>query len=170
MWKPFVKLLKAISSNTDPGAIGAAFSAGILLGFLPKDNVLWYVMSIFILFLYIHRGTFILAMLVGSLLTGVLDPVFDRLGMFILTNEKLIPIFSSMLEVPFLSLLKFNNTIVMGSFIIGIILFIPLYYLMKFGVILWRKYAAEKIQKLKVVQIIKKIPLVSKVKDVMLMD
>ncbi len=166
MLKPFIKLFIAISSNTDPGAIAAGFSAGILLGFMPKDNLLWALISIFILFLYIQRGTFLIAMLLGSALAGVLDPSFDSLGRLILTNEKLIPYFASALEIPFVSLTKFNNSIVMGSFTIGVLIYLPLFYLIKLLVILWRKYIAQTVQKILVLHVINKIPFIDKIKAI----
>ena len=170
MWKPLIKLLKIISSNTDPGAIAAGFSAGILLGFMPKNNLLWYILSIFIIFLYIQRTTFLLAMALGSILSVFLDPTFNQLGIFILSNEKLIPFFSAALDIPFVSLTKFNNSVVMGSLICGIVFYIPLFFLVKFIVILWRKYVAQFFQNSKLFKLIKKVPLVSKIKVIIESD
>lgn len=170
MWKPLIKLLKALSSNTDPGAIAAGFSSGILLGFMPKNNLLWYILSIFILFLYIQRTTFVLAMALGSLLSGLLDPSFNQLGILILSNEKMIPAFSAALNVPFVSLTKFNNSVVMGSLVCGIVLYVPLFFLVKLFVYLWRKYVAQYFQNTKIIKFIKKIPFISKVKVLMLTD
>ncbi|HAK68458.1 MAG TPA: TIGR03546 family protein, partial [Treponema sp.] len=48
MLKAFVKLIKALSSNTAPGEIAHAFAWGVILGFMPKDNALWYILFIFI--------------------------------------------------------------------------------------------------------------------------
>lgn len=165
MWKKIAKFLKAFNSNRDPGVIAAGFSAGILLGFMPKNNVLWYILCIFIFFLRIQKPAYVLSMLVASMLAFSLDPIFDSIGYAVLTWEKAIPLYTQLLNTPFISFTKFNNTIVMGSLVSGIVLFVPLYFLFRLFILLWRKYIAQAIKKSKIQVIISKIPLVSKIRD-----
>ncbi len=163
MFKPLVKLIKALSSNTDPGAIAHAFACGILLGFVPKDNLLWYILLVFILFMRIQRAGYVLALAVGSLLAPLLDPLFDSIGYFVLTQNNAVPFYISLLNTPFVAFTKFNNTIVMGSLCSGIVIYIPLYYLMRLVIFLWRKYLAEGVRRLKLVKLLKQIPLIEKI-------
>lgn len=155
----------AISSNTRPGAIAHAASCGILLGFMPKDNLLWYILFVFILFMNIQRGAYALCILLGAALTVFLDPVFDSIGYKILTLESARDTYVMLLNIPFVSFTKFNNTVVMGSFAFGIASYIPVYAVARLLVWSWRKYLAEKIRKLKITQVIKNIPLVQKIAD-----
>ena len=76
MIKYLVKMLQALSSNTAPAQIAHAVSCGFILGFVPKENLLWYILFVFILFLRIQRGTYALFILVGALLAPFLDPLF----------------------------------------------------------------------------------------------
>ena len=167
MLKAIAKLLGAISSNTRPGAIAHAVSCGVLLGFMPKDNLLWYILFIFILFMNIQRGAYALSILLGAAVTVFLDPLFDSVGYSILTVESVKPYYASLLDIPFVAFTKFNNTVVMGSFVCGVAAYIPLYVLARLFVWAWRKYLAEKVRKLKIAAVLKNIPLVEKIAGMM---
>lgn len=167
MLKAIAKLLGAISSNTRPGAIAHAVSCGVLLGFMPKDNLLWYILFIFILFMNIQRGAYALSILLGAAFTVFLDPLFDSVGYSILTVESVKPYYASLLDIPFVAFTKFNNTVVMGSFVCGVAAYIPLYVLARLFVWAWRKYLAEKVRKLKIAAVLKNIPLVEKIAGMM---
>ena len=58
---------------------------------------------------------------------------------------------------------KFNNTVVMGSFLCGRVLYIPLYAFARLLVFVWRKYAADFIRNSKIFKVINKLPLISKI-------
>ena len=163
MIKPIIKLVKAMSSNTNPGEIAHAFALGILLGFMPKGNLLWYIVFMAFLFMRIQKGAFTLSLLLGAILAPLLDPVFDRVGWWILTQENAIPTYQWLLNVPFVSFTKFNNTIVMGSLACGLIAYIPLYWLGRLITMLWRKYVAASVNKWKVVKILKQVPFIEKI-------
>lgn len=163
MIKPLTKLIGALSSNTRPGAIAHAVSCGILLGFIPKDNLLWYVLFVFFLFMNIQRGAYVLCILLGAALTVFLDPLFDSVGYSILTVESMGATYAHLLNVPFVAFTKLNNTVVMGSFVCGLAAYLPCYGIGRLFVWAWRKFLAEKIRKLKITAVIKNIPLVEKI-------
>ena len=164
MLKPFVLLLKALSSNTSPGAIAHAFACGMMLGFIPKDNLFWYALFIFIFFMRIQRAVLTLAILLGAWIGGMLDvPLFHVVGDYILTLEWLWPFFNRMMNMPFTSFTALNNTIVMGAFACGVMGYIPFYALARLFVWIWRHFFAARIRKLKALQVIKNVPAVQKI-------
>lgn len=165
MLKPLMNLIKALSSNTDPGALAHAFSCGILLGFLPKDNMLWYVLFIFIFFMRIQRSVFSLVTVAASLLAALLDPVFDSVGYWILTLGGAQNFYAALLEIPFVAFTKFNNTVVMGALVVGLASYIPFYIIARVFIFVWRKYLAESVRKLKLVKMLKQIPLITKIAE-----
>ena len=134
---------------------------------MPKDNLLWYILFIFILFMNIQRGAYALSILLGAAFTVFLDPLFDSVGYSILTVESVKPYYASLLDIPFVAFTKFNNTVVMGSFVCGVAAYIPLYVLARLFVWAWRKYLAEKVRKLKIAAVLKNIPLVEKIAGMM---
>lgn len=163
MFKPIAKLLKALSSNRDPGAIACAFACGIVLGLMPKDNALWYILFIFIFFMRIQRGAFTIALIIGSLIAPSLDPLFHQVGYAILTRKDMQATYARILNIPFVSFTRLNNTVTMGSFACGIAAYIPLYVLSRIFVFVWRRYIGNLVRKIKFLQMIKQIPLVEKI-------
>lgn len=165
MLKRFLKFFKTLNSNSHPGEIAHAVCLGMLMGFLPKDNVTWYILTVFFLFVRINKGAFFIYTLIFSFLAQFLDPLFDKIGYFILTIDKLEPIYATLLEIPFISFTKFNNTIVMGSLLSGIVLYIPVYFISRLFLKLWRNKFAPAIRKSKIISYISKIKLIKKIGD-----
>ncbi|MGP1523610.1 MAG: TIGR03546 family protein [Treponema sp.] len=163
MIAPVVKLFKALNTNSHPGEIAHAASIGILLGLVPKNNALWYILFVFFLFVRIHKGCLFLSILLGTLLAPLFDPLFDRLGYTVLTFEALKPAYGNLLEIPFVAFTEFNNTIVAGSLTVSLILYIPVYILARFLVFIWRKFIAPALSQNKLVQVLYKTPLIAKI-------
>lgn len=145
MWNKFFGLFRFMNRNVNPGEIAHAFSCGLLLGFLPKDNLLWYLILIFILFLRINKLLFIASVLLFTLLAGLADPLFDMIGYNVLTAESLKPFFLQLVQTPFMAFTRFNNSVVMGSLVSGIILYVPVYFICRLIVSLWRKHITGKV-------------------------
>lgn len=163
MLKFLVKLLKALNSNSHPGEIAHAVCLGMLLGFLPKNNIFWYVITVFVLFMRINKGALVLCTLGLSLLAPLFDPVFDSVGYWFLTLPSLEPTFAKLLDIPFVSFTKFNNTIACGSLLCGLVLYIPLYIIVRLFIWLMRNKLVPILRKAKVIVVLSKVPLVQKV-------
>lgn len=163
MLKRLLKILKIINSNTHPGLIAHAVSVGLLLGFLPKNNVFWYIITVFFLFVRINKPTFAVSTLLFSLLAPLLDSTFDIIGYWFLTLPKLAPFFSKLLDIPFVAFTRFNNTVVMGALLFGLALYIPVYWFMRLFVRLWRRSFAPLLRNSKLVKFLSKLPLIKKI-------
>lgn len=155
-----------LNSNAHPGLITHGISIGMLMGFLPKDNLFWYILTIFFLFIRINKASFGLSTFIFSFIAHHFDSIFDKIGYSILTNNKLEPFFAKLLDIPFVSFTKFNNTIVMGSFISGVCLYIPLYFLVRGFLKLWRTTLAPSLRKSKINVFLSKLPLIKKIGEI----
>ncbi|MBQ3650521.1 MAG: TIGR03546 family protein [Treponema sp.] len=163
MLAPLIKFLQALSNNTAPGQIAHGFALGMILGLLPKDNLLWYLIFVFFFFFRIQRGVFSLSVIIWALIAPLLDPYFDYLGCYILTYGSLQPLFRTLVNIPFVAFTGFNNSVVMGSFVCGVCAYIPIYVLTRLFVFVWRKYLAKYVRKLGFLAIVKQLPGISKV-------
>lgn len=166
MLKFFVKLFNAINSNSNPGEIAHAISIAMILGFMPKNNAFWYVLAVFFLFVRINKGALMLFTALFSLLAPSLDGVFDQLGYAILTIPQMQGFYATLIDIPFVAFTKFNNTIVMGSLVGGLILYIPIYIISRLITFFWRAKLVPVLRKTKLIMFIKKIPLVSRVSEI----
>jgi uncharacterized protein (TIGR03546 family) len=166
MLKYIVKLFKALNSNSNPAEISHAVSLAFLLGILPKNNLLWYIIFIFCCFIRINKGAYGLFILVFSLFAHYLDPLLNRIGFYILNLSQLENIYSFLIDIPFVGFTHFNNTIVMGALVLGIILYLPIFFISLKFIKLWRNKLAYKFKNSKAIKFFNKIPLIKKIVSV----
>ena len=55
-----VKFLNALNSNRNPSEIANAFCLGLMLGFMPKNNALWFIIFVFFFFVRLHKPTYVI--------------------------------------------------------------------------------------------------------------
>lgn len=163
MLKAIIGLIKSLNSNSHPGEIAHAVSIGVLLGLMPKDNALWYILFIFFAFVRINKAVYLLVILGMSLFAHTLDVYLDQIGYIVLTYEPAYPVYRFLLDIPFVAFTKFNNTVVMGSLVSGIILYIPVYIIARLLIKLWRSTIAPKIASSKLWSGFKNLPLIKKI-------
>lgn len=163
MLNKLLNLLKAFNGNVNPGEIAHAIACGTILGLMPKNNLFWYLIFVFILFIRINKPSFLIMTLIGASISPAFDGFFDTVGYAFLTIPQFSSFFAFLLEIPFVAFTKFNNSVVMGSFLCGIVLYIPLYFFGRLLVFLWRKYAASFIKNSKVMKALNKLPLIQKI-------
>ncbi len=163
MLKYLVRLLKAFNANVKPSQIVNSFSIGLILGLMPKTNLLWFMLLIFFSFVRINKPGYFISMLVGTAFARLLDPMFDSLGYAFLTLPPLQNFFAAVLDVPFVAFTKFNNTIVSGSLLFGLLCYIPLYCVLFLLLKAWRKWIAPKFNDSKILKTLYKLPLLAKI-------
>ncbi|MBQ1984192.1 MAG: TIGR03546 family protein [Spirochaetaceae bacterium] len=100
-----IKLLKALGSNSKPSQIANSFCIGLILGLMPKNNLLWWLVFIFFMFVRINKAGYFIMMILGSFVSPYIDPIFHQIGEKVLTYEPLVPTFAKLLEIPLLDLL-----------------------------------------------------------------
>ena len=95
MVKFITNLLKALNANVNPAEIAHAFACGTILGLMPKDNLLWYLVFVFILFVRINKPAYLIMTLIGAAISPAFDGLFDTVGYAFLT----IPALSGLSEL-----------------------------------------------------------------------
>jgi uncharacterized protein (TIGR03546 family) len=157
-----MKMFAALNANTRPGEVAAGFAMGIWLALIPSGNLLWIFLLLITLLIKVHFSVALVAMGIGKLFTGLLDGLLHEAGYSVLTVPSLESFFTSLYNTPFIPFTLFNDSIVMGGFIAGFVLFIPIYILLVLLVKLYRRKIRDRIADTKLVKALKKIPLVSK--------
>lgn len=121
-------ILQTLHGGTEPRHLAAGFALGAALGLVPKGNL--FAASFFLLlFLFnVDKG---MAFLSAALFTGVgygLDSLADRIGLVLLKAEVLRGLWTALYGLPIVPLTRFNNTVVLGNVVLGILLYLPLYH------------------------------------------
>jgi uncharacterized protein (TIGR03546 family) len=115
--------------NDNPKQIALGVSLGMLLGLAPT-NLLYLLMIVFCVSIFkINVSGAFLGALIFGLLSFAFDPISNQIGiMLLITNKGLLPFWTMLYNLPIVPWLNFNNTLMLGSIVLGLILFIPVYF------------------------------------------
>ncbi len=106
-------------------ALGVTF--GMMIGLIPKDSLFVWVLGVAMM---LTTANIVSAIVSGFLFSGLgyfLDPFTHKLGGLLLTADGLEPAWTWLYGLPFMPWTRFNNTVVLGSFVLGILIAIPVY-------------------------------------------
>lgn len=149
------KLLKALNSDSAPGQIALAFALGAITGLTPVFS-LHNVLILFIACIVrINFGAFLLATLFFSGVAYVIDPAAIALGESILTQSATQDFLTGLYQSDFWRATKFNNTLVIGSLMIALVVFMPLFFISRWLISAYRDRLMVWVDKLKVVKLLK---------------
>lgn len=118
---------RAIEGRRYPHQLAWAVALGLLLGVVPHGNLLAFGLVILVLSLKINHAMAGLTAVCVTFLAVYLDPFSHEVGNFILTHPQLQQISQMAWSLPFVPWTNLNNTIVMGSFVIGLTSVIPIF-------------------------------------------
>lgn len=155
-WLSFIKkFLKILAEGQTPKQIAFGFALGSIIGLSPMLTLQGLLIWLIILMLDVNISAALVAVTLFKIIAFIFDPVFHAFGFWILTLESFKEIFTTLYNVPIAPLTRFNNTVVMGSFVAAVILLIPVYFGMKIFVIKYREKLHERFKKWKIYQIVK---------------
>lgn len=153
----FLKLLKQIivifQTDISPNQVAWGFALGAILGLVP-NMFMKLVLFIVIMMFRVNISAAFLAWAVYEILSFALDPLFDVIGYQILSIGSLNAFYTWLYNLPVVPFTKFNNTVVMGSLIVGIILIIPNMIIAKKLLVYYRTHLRDKVSKWKIVKIL----------------
>jgi uncharacterized protein (TIGR03546 family) len=161
----FAKLLAALNANSRPGEIGGAFACGVMLALIPGGNLLWFVLFIIFFLLKIHTATMLFILLAVSGFSYLADPLFHRTGLYVLSIPALEPVFAAAADLPLVGFTSFNDSVVMGSLLWSILLWVPAYVLGVALVRVYRKKLAPRLAENRLVKAFQRVPLVRKLTE-----
>lgn len=148
-------LIKALNSDGTPGQVAAGMALGLAFGLTPLLSLHNVVVLAVAMLTTVSFPGVMLGWALSIPLGFALDPMFDRVGMALLTNESLTPVFVWIVNTPVVSLSRLNNTVVVGSLVSWLVALIPSYYVFKVLVTRYRAHIYAKLEKTKVFQAIK---------------
>jgi len=150
------KLVKILRSAASPNQIAAGFVIGMIIGLTPFWTVHNLILIVVLIILNINIGAALYSFVIFSAIAYLVDPLFHQFGYFLLVDmESLNTLWTFLYNLPFVALSRYNNTVVMGSFSVAIIVSLPMFFLAKSGVIYYRENIDQKMQKWKIVQAVK---------------
>lgn len=152
--RPLRLLVRALIADNSPQQMALGLALGLMIGLVPKGNLIAISLMLVLSAVRVNLGVGMLTAFCTSWLGILVDPLTDQIGRFLLRHDALQPFWTELYSLPVLPWTKFNNTVVLGSFVLGLILFVPAW---RISLPLFRKYTpdyAEQIQRLKVGQVL----------------
>ena len=148
-------LFKALNSDGTPGQVGMGMALGMAFGLTPLVSLHNLVILAVAMLATVSFPGVMLGWVLAVPLGFLLDPAFDAVGMALLSMPALAPTWTWMTNTPVLALLRFNNTIVLGSVVVWSVALLPLALLFRILVGRYREHVFARLQQTKVFQALK---------------
>lgn len=152
--RPIRFLAKALTAECSSRQLALGFAMGLVIGLVPKGNLIAILLMAILSASKVNLGAGMLTAFLCSWLGPFVDPVTHRIGLAVLTSRPLQPLWIALSDLPLASWSRYNNTVVLGSLILGLILFYPAYRLSK---PLFARHApqiSDKLRRFRVVQLL----------------
>src|SRR6266853_6667952 len=142
-------LFAALHSEGTPGQLAAGLVLGSFLGLTPLVNLHNAIIFAALVLLNVSFGGGMLGWALFVPVGFLLDPLFDKIGLSLLTAPSLRPLWTDWTNTPILPFTNFNNTIVLGSFVCWLVLAIPIFFAARYGIARYRATIGERVRQSK---------------------
>jgi uncharacterized protein (TIGR03546 family) len=154
MIQQVISLIRLMHSETDPRQISMGFALGMIPGLTPFMSLHNILVLLILLFIRANISAAILSWAVFSLLAFALDPLFHQFGLFLLTGVSALQgVWTSLYNAPLVPYTKFNNSVLMGSLIVSLLAFYPVYWGGRIMVVKYRETVMDRLNRLKIVHV-----------------
>jgi uncharacterized protein (TIGR03546 family) len=138
-------LVKALNSEGTPGQIAAGIAFGSCLGLSPLVSLHNLLIVAVILFFRVSVPGATLGWLIFTPVGFLLDPLFDSIGTTLLADTSALrPLWVTLYNTPVVALGNPTNTIVVGSLATWLATVVPIFFLARIGVGLYRRTIYER--------------------------
>lgn len=153
-------LAAALHGGSDPRQLAAGFALGAALGLVPKGNLFAVIFLLLFFALRLNKGLALLAAAFFTPIGYAVDGPAHKIGLALLNASALRGLWTSLYDLPIVPLTRFNNTVVLGNLVLGLALFVPLYFAFLRFAAWYNTNLAARVERLKVVQWLKGLRLV----------
>jgi uncharacterized protein (TIGR03546 family) len=118
-------MVDALTEDASPKKLAWAIALGFVIGLVPKNNLTAALLVALLCTLRINLAAGAASAFLFSWLTPLNDPLAHQLGHLLLTMPALESFWTTLYYSPVVPWTAFNNTVVLGSLIIGLVLMYP---------------------------------------------
>lgn len=136
--KQIFAFFRLLNSETGTNQLASGLALGLILGFSPFLSIQTFLVLFLVFFFRIQMGAAFLSAFFFKFVAFLADPAADALGRAVLESSSLRPLFVEMYNMPLVPLTRFNNSIVMGSMIVGLILVVPAFFVFRSLIVKYR--------------------------------
>jgi len=142
--KQLFLFFKLLNSDTATNSLAWGMTLGCVLGFSPIVSFQAFLVFTICFVFRVQLGAAFFSAFFFKIIAYLIDPLADVLGQKILELPELRELFVTLYNMPLVPLTQFNNSIVMGSGIIGFALSIPLFFGFRVFILKYRQNVVAK--------------------------
>jgi uncharacterized protein (TIGR03546 family) len=139
-------IFKALHSDGTPRQVAAGIALGACIGLTPLLNLHNLVIFACLALLNVSFGGGMLGLAVFTPLGFILDPIFHRIGLALLTAPALRGLWTGWYNTPVVPFSNFNNSVVLGSFVFWVVFAVPIYLLARVGIARYRETIGARVR------------------------
>ena len=125
--KQLLSLKKALTGRANPSELAWGLALGLAIGLVPKGNLVSIILIGLLVSLRVNHGMAALSAVMTSFLAIRFDPWTHQLGADILQSQRVRETMERWWDAPLVPWTDLNNTVVMGSTVIGLVSVVPTY-------------------------------------------
>jgi len=152
MIKMVANLLKILNSDADPSQISLALGFALISGLMPFISPISLLVLFVVFLLRVNLSAYLLGTAFFSGIAYLLDPLLHRIGLAILTAGVLEGVWTTLYNSTLWRIQKFNNSVVMGGLVFGILCFVPLVLLANAMIRRYREHVLAWVKKTRLMQ------------------
>lgn len=127
MFSHIINLIQTFNSDVAPEQISLGIAFAMIAGLTPFWSLHNLLVLLLVMLLRVNVTSFFAALALFSLLAFALDPLFHHLGYLVLTLDTLSGLWEILYNITLWRIEHFNNTVVMGSLLFSLLMFVPVY-------------------------------------------
>jgi uncharacterized protein (TIGR03546 family) len=152
MVKMIANLLKILNSDANPSQISLALGFSLISGLLPFFSPFSLLVLFIVFILIVNLSAYLLGTAFFSGIAYLLDPLLHRIGLALLTASPLEGLWTALYNSTLWRVQGFNNSVVMGSLVVGILCFVPLVLLANALIRRYREHLLAWVKKTRLMQ------------------
>ncbi|MEM8946559.1 MAG: TIGR03546 family protein [Planctomycetota bacterium] len=126
--RPVRQLAQALTANDSARQIAWGFVLGMMIGLLPKGNLVLVGLTVLLCALRVNKSAGMLAAGIFSIVGFAFDGLAHRIGSIVLLWEPARPVHVWLYEMPLGPWLGLNNTVVVGQLLLALYFAFPVYF------------------------------------------
>lgn len=147
--KQIFGFIKLLNSETGHNQLAAGLACGIILGFAPFMSLQTVLVLLLVFLFRIQLGAAFLSAFFFKFIAYLIDPLSHQLGTWVLELPELRSLFVTLYNMPIIPFTRFNNSIVMGSLVLSLILVVPSFFAFKILIIKYRVLIVDRFKQTK---------------------
>jgi uncharacterized protein (TIGR03546 family) len=123
------KTVRMLLSNSAPGQLASGVAIGMMIGLVPKGNLIALSLCVLLFSLRCNKGIGLVVAIAVSFVGPMTDQFTHRLGLMVLGAPSLQTAYASIFNLPLGPWSGLDNTVVVGSLALGAYLAYPVFWI-----------------------------------------